>query len=111
MSNDQDGREEDHGTRCGLCDHRSLINPCDDCRRAEDTGRGLWRHIDLRDFRHRDRDELDAELEGTPNFNQSPSGVSVSDFIHLWDSINAKRGYGWDVNPWVWVVEFKRVAP
>ena len=27
----------------------------------------------------------------------------------LWDSINAKRGYGWDVNPWVWVVEFKRV--
>lgn len=23
------------------------------------------------------------------------------------DSINAKRGYGWDVNPWVWVVEVK----
>lgn len=30
-------------------------------------------------------------------------------FQHLWDSINAKRGYGWDVNPWVWVVEFKRI--
>jgi len=27
----------------------------------------------------------------------------------LWDSINAKRDYGWDVNPWVWVIEFKRV--
>lgn len=26
----------------------------------------------------------------------------------LWDSINTKRGYGWDVNPWVWVIEFKR---
>jgi len=26
----------------------------------------------------------------------------------LWDSINEKRGYGWDSNPWVWVVEFKR---
>ena len=24
----------------------------------------------------------------------------------LWDSINAKRGFGWDMNPWVWVVEF-----
>lgn len=24
----------------------------------------------------------------------------------LWDSINAKRGFGWDKNPWVWVVEF-----
>lgn len=27
----------------------------------------------------------------------------------LWDSINAKRGYGWDSNPWVWAVTFKRV--
>jgi hypothetical protein len=25
----------------------------------------------------------------------------------LWDSINAKRGYGWEKNPWIWVVEFK----
>lgn len=24
----------------------------------------------------------------------------------LWDAINEKRGYGWDANPWVWVVEF-----
>jgi hypothetical protein len=30
-------------------------------------------------------------------------------FINLWDSINAKRGVGWDVNPLVWVVEFKRI--
>jgi hypothetical protein len=28
-------------------------------------------------------------------------------FLTLWDSINAKRGHGWDVNPWVWVVEFR----
>jgi hypothetical protein len=26
-----------------------------------------------------------------------------------WDSINAKRGYGWDTNPWVWVIEFRKV--
>ncbi len=31
------------------------------------------------------------------------------EFRELWDSLNAKRGYGWDVNPWVWVIEFKRV--
>ena len=30
-------------------------------------------------------------------------------FSWLWDSINAKRGYSWESNPWVWVVEFKRV--
>ena len=28
-------------------------------------------------------------------------------YQRLWDSINAKRGFGWDVNPWVWVLELK----
>ncbi|MHA2089097.1 MAG: hypothetical protein ACW972_12520 [Promethearchaeota archaeon] len=34
---------------------------------------------------------------------------TLEDFIQLWDSINKKRGYGWDVNPWVWVIEFIRI--
>lgn len=25
----------------------------------------------------------------------------------IWDPINAKRGYGWDKNQWVWVIEVK----
>ena len=28
-------------------------------------------------------------------------------FKELWDSLNAKRGYGWDPNPWVWPISFK----
>jgi hypothetical protein len=31
----------------------------------------------------------------------------VAAFADLWDSINEKRGFGWDTNPWVWVVEFR----
>lgn len=32
--------------------------------------------------------------------------------FHLaWDELNAKRGFGWETNPWVWVVEFKRHEP
>lgn len=31
----------------------------------------------------------------------------IKAFQELWDSINAKRGYGWDVNPWDWAVTFK----
>ena len=33
----------------------------------------------------------------------------VASFASLWDSLNAVRGYGWDVNPWVWVIEFRRI--
>ena len=32
-------------------------------------------------------------------------------YKNLWDKINGKRGFGWDVNPWVWVVSFKRIKP
>jgi len=28
-------------------------------------------------------------------------------FKELWDSLNAKRGYGWETNPWVWVISFR----
>jgi len=36
--------------------------------------------------------------------------VSPDDaFRFLWDSINEKRGFCWEMNPWVWVVTFKVV--
>ena len=31
-------------------------------------------------------------------------------FRELWDDHHAKDGYGWDVNPWAWVIEFKVVG-
>ena len=30
-------------------------------------------------------------------------------FQSLWNSINEKRDFGWDKNPWVWVVEFEKM--
>ena len=39
--------------------------------------------------------------------DMSPAEV----FAHRWDSINGKRGHSWDSNPWVWVIEFRRVQP
>jgi hypothetical protein len=44
---------------------------------------------------------------GLPKYIKTPQ----DSFATLWDFINAKRGYGWDVNPWVWVVTFNRKDP
>lgn len=34
---------------------------------------------------------------------------AVSSFQVLWDEINGKRGYGWNRDPWVWVITFRRL--
>ena len=53
----------------------------------------------------------DALAEGTPDLRTLENKWDLRDcYRELWNSINAKRGFGWDVNPWVWVIEFKRVA-
>jgi hypothetical protein len=31
-------------------------------------------------------------------------------FMETWEKLNAKRGYGWDTNPWVWVISFERIS-
>ena len=42
------------------------------------------------------------------SYTEDSKGL-FNDWIALWNSINAKRGYGWDVNPWVWVISFRRI--
>ena len=36
---------------------------------------------------------------------------NINSFHELWDSINKKRGFPWDSNPWVWVIKFKEIKP
>jgi hypothetical protein len=33
--------------------------------------------------------------------------VAARLFSRLWDSINAKRGHGWDANPWTWPLTYQ----
>lgn len=43
--------------------------------------------------------------------HQAPAGAARGAFRELWDSINAQRGHGWDANPLVWAITFRRVTP
>lgn len=72
--------------------------------------------------------EEDAQAEGTVIHENPKCGIGLGRHMYayspgnhheweltatqaycrLWDSINADRGYSWEKNPWVWVIEFKR---
>jgi hypothetical protein len=70
---------------------------------------------DVRVERVQDITQSDAKAEGINPVLYDTYGDSNDEeyirepggFMWLWDSINAKRGYGWDKNPWVRVIEFE----
>ena len=40
----------------------------------------------------------------------SNTRLTMEYFKKLWNVINAKYGYEWEKNPWVWVIEFKQIC-
>jgi hypothetical protein len=59
-----------------------------------------------------DISEADAIAEGAPGGHGSIPGypyaaTSHEHYRHIWESINGRGS--WEKNPWVWVVEFKRI--
>lgn len=70
--------------------------------------------------RLQDITERDADAEGTTSHYpcEEPTAhregvhrcTPTEDFRRSWDSINGKRpGCAWKDNPWVWVIEFRRI--
>lgn len=64
-------------------------------------------------------DEVKARVGSVRHWEHTESGrkkargvwdCPIKAYRWLWDSINAKRGYSWGINPWIWVVEFKDVS-
>jgi len=77
--------------------------------------------ISVRVQRVQDISEDDARAEGVRALGGLLAGCyvagdavsgtdAVACFACLWDSLNAKRGYRWDANPWVLAVAFNQVT-
>ena len=74
----------------------------------------IWLEITgIRVEKTQDIMEQDAEAEGVDMMHLDDLGQTFKSyrrgFQSLWDSINTKRGYSWDKNPWVWCISFKRL--
>ena len=67
----------------------------------------IWLKVtDVRVERLQDMTDDDAEAEGCFDYTSTALG-----FPDVWESTIKKSDldrYGWDANPWVWVIEFER---
>lgn len=64
---------------------------------------------DVRVQRVQDISRKDCDAEGCPGWmdhDWQDGEMPEEEFSTLWDSINAKRGFGWDANPWVVALTF-----
>jgi len=52
-------------------------------------------------------DDPSAWYQSAPGVNQQRS--ARASYAALWDSINAKRGFSWQSNPWVWCLTFRKL--
>jgi hypothetical protein len=78
----------------------SIFMPKEACR--------TWlRVMNVRPERVQDISEADAKAEGILSEFDEFGGHKYG-FRLLWDSLNAKRGYPWSANNWVWVYTFER---
>jgi len=84
---------------------------CPSIHMPREAARIFLRVTDVRVERLQEMPLYDVWDEGTPQMpgNVDADGaVGHEDFKYLWDSLNAKRGYGWDKNPFCWVITFER---
>ena len=80
------------------------------------AARIFLRVVSVRVERLQDISEEDARAEGANfkdgknvGFEEKMRRSVIERFVDLWNGLNAGRGLGWEVNPWVWVVEFEEI--
>lgn len=86
----------------------------------KEAARIFLRVADVRVERLQDIDDEGAKAEGVnfknwkgAGFEEKMRHFAIERFAEIWDSTIKKKDrdrYGWDANPWVWVIEFQRIS-
>lgn len=85
-----------------------------------EAARSIYQYASISVERVQDISRDDAKAEGVPGVWKNPPEKEehyqrvllnpyVANYSVLWDEINAGRGFGWDLNPWVWVLNYVEV--
>lgn len=82
------------------------VERLNDCSKKDAIAEGIHRYEHIwRDAEYPLDDVAYEPVKGWPTRYSCP----IQAYQALWESINGAGS--WDANPWVWVVEFKRMAP
>jgi len=65
------------------------------------------------DYGGREHNENYSKMYGMERLAPGVMAFTAKDAFRrfLWDKLNAKRGYPWQENPWVWRIEWKKETP
>ena len=85
-----------------------------------EAARSIYQYASISVERVQDISRDDAKAEGVSGVWKNPPEKEehyqrvtlnpyVANYSVLWDEINAARGFGWDLNPWVWVLNYVEV--
>lgn len=112
-----------HCEHCGGVDYAADVNRPRNCRHCDAT-LGNWKPsihmfredaritleiVGVRVERLQDISNEDCWNEGMSDATNPELKANRKWFSELWESINGPGS--WDLNPWMWVIEFKEVKP
>jgi hypothetical protein len=86
----------------------------------KEAARSIYQYASISVERVQDISRDDAKAEGVSGIWKNPPEKEehysrvllnpyVANYSVLWDMINAERGYPWESNPWVWVLNYVSV--
>jgi len=102
--------EEHYGYKASIANSEDAEEPWKPSIHMPKKAARIWLNVtNVRVERLQDMTDDDAEAEGCFDYTSTALG-----FPDVWDSTIKKSNldsYGWNANPWVWVIEFERCEP